>query len=172
MPPSGRQRPDPETYAAVAGWLETELDAAWAANPYPGRINAIHRLNRTGYTNAIRDLLALDIDVSALLPGDETGSLSLMASTPKCGSPTPATGGSTRRWGRRTDGCRIPQQPLSASLLRAYVRSHLKRTYARPGAYSATLRTHPHVLSELPRPRFPSVHVTVAIHRDELRPVP
>ena len=72
MPPSGRRRPDPETYAVVAGWLETELDAAWAANPYPGRINAIHRLNRTEYNNAIRDLLALDIDVRALLPGDET----------------------------------------------------------------------------------------------------
>jgi len=72
MPPSGRRRPDPETYAAVAGWLETELDAAWAANPYPGRISAIHRLNRTEYNNAIRDLLALDIDVRGLLPGDET----------------------------------------------------------------------------------------------------
>ena len=72
MPPGGRPRPDPETYAAVAGWLETELDAAWAANPTPGRITAIHRLNRTEYNNAIRDLLALDIDVKSLLPGDET----------------------------------------------------------------------------------------------------
>ena len=43
MPPGGQRRPDPETYAAMAGWLETELDAAWAANPYPGRIAAIHR---------------------------------------------------------------------------------------------------------------------------------
>ena len=72
MPPAGVPRPDPETYASVAGWLETELDAAWAANPYPGRINAIHRLNRTEYNNAIRDLLALDLDVRPLLPGDET----------------------------------------------------------------------------------------------------
>ena len=72
MPPVGRRRPDPETYAAVAGQLETELDAAWAANPFPGRINAIHRLNRTEYNNAIRDLLALDVDVRDLLPGDET----------------------------------------------------------------------------------------------------
>ena len=72
MPPGGRPRPDADTYAAVAGWLETELDAAWAANPYPGRINAIHRLNRTEYNNTVRDLLALDIDVRALLPGDET----------------------------------------------------------------------------------------------------
>jgi mono/diheme cytochrome c family protein len=72
MPPIGRRRPDPETYAAVAGQLETQLDAAWAANPYPGRINAIHRLNRTEYNNAIRDLLVLDFDVRDLLPGDET----------------------------------------------------------------------------------------------------
>ena len=72
MPPVGRRRPDPETYAAVAGRLETELDAAWAADPNPGRINAIHRLNRTEYNNAIRDLLALDFDVRGLLPGDET----------------------------------------------------------------------------------------------------
>ena len=72
MPPAGVPRPDAETYAAVAGWLETELDGAWAANPYPGRINAIHRLNRTEYNNTIRDLLALDMDVRELLPGDET----------------------------------------------------------------------------------------------------
>ena len=72
MPPVGRRRPDRDTYAAVAGQLETELDAAWAANPYPGRIDAIHRLNRTEYNNAIRDLLALDIEVRDLLPGDET----------------------------------------------------------------------------------------------------
>ena len=72
MPPPGVPRPDPDTYAAVAGWLETELDEAWAANPNPGRINAIHRLNRTEYNNAIRDLLALDINVTDLLPGDET----------------------------------------------------------------------------------------------------
>lgn len=72
MPPVGLRRPDRDTYAAVAGQLETELDAAWAANPYPGRIDAIHRLNRTEYNNAIRDLLALDIDVRDLLPGDET----------------------------------------------------------------------------------------------------
>jgi mono/diheme cytochrome c family protein len=72
MPPPGLRRPDPATYQAVAGWLETEIDRAWAANPNPGRINAVHRLNRTEYNNAIHDLLAIDLDVRTLLPGDET----------------------------------------------------------------------------------------------------
>src|SRR5437762_1680312 len=72
MPPSGMPRPDAATYHAVAGWLESELDRAWAANPNPGRTNAVHRLNRTEYNNAIRDLFALDINVTSLLPGDET----------------------------------------------------------------------------------------------------
>src|SRR5258707_1564504 len=48
------------------------MDRAWAANPNPGRINAVHRINRTEYNNAIRDLFALDMDVKSLLPGDET----------------------------------------------------------------------------------------------------
>ena len=72
MPPGGARRPDAETYAGTADWLETELDAAWAADPNPGRINTIHRLNRAEYNNVIRDLLGLDVDVRALLPGDET----------------------------------------------------------------------------------------------------
>ena len=72
MPPSGRPRPDHETYRAVYQWLETELDQAWALDPNPGRAGAVHRLNRTEYQNAIRDLLAVDVDVTALLPGDET----------------------------------------------------------------------------------------------------
>ena len=72
MPPPGRPRPDPATYHAVARWLETEIDRAWSANRNPGRINAVHRLNRTEYNNAIRDLFALDINVKSLLPGDET----------------------------------------------------------------------------------------------------
>ena len=72
MPPPGLPRPDPVTYHAVASWLETEIDRAWAASPNPGRINAVHRLNRTEYNNAIRDLFALDLDVRSLLPGDET----------------------------------------------------------------------------------------------------
>ena len=72
MPPAGRPRPDAATYHAVASWLEIEIDRAAAANPNPGRTHTVHRLNRTEYRNAIRDLLALDIDVTALLPGDQT----------------------------------------------------------------------------------------------------
>ena len=72
MPPPGLPRPDAATSHAVASWLEAEIDHAWAINPNPGRSSAVHRLNRTEYQNAIRDLFALDIDVTSLLPGDET----------------------------------------------------------------------------------------------------
>jgi cytochrome c5 len=73
MPPVGRPRPDTATYDASARWLETEIDRAVAANgPNPGSPSSVHRLNRAEYRNAIRDLLALDIDVSEMLPGDAT----------------------------------------------------------------------------------------------------
>ena len=72
MPPAGLPRPDAATYDALASRLESDLDRAWRAAPNPGRINAVHRLNRTEYKNAIRDLFALDVDVATLLPGDET----------------------------------------------------------------------------------------------------
>jgi mono/diheme cytochrome c family protein len=72
MPPAGMPRPDEATYAAAASWIERELDGAWLDNPNPGRIDAVHRLNRIEYNNAIRDLFALDIDLTADLPGDET----------------------------------------------------------------------------------------------------
>jgi mono/diheme cytochrome c family protein len=75
MPPSGRPRPDSATYDTVADALERRIDRHWIANPTPGRVNAVHRLNRTQYANAIRDLFALDpngFDVKSLLPGDET----------------------------------------------------------------------------------------------------
>ena len=68
MPPLGRPRPDRATYREVVAWLETELDRAALANPDPGR-PTLHRLNRTEYRNAVRDLLAVDID-AALLPAD------------------------------------------------------------------------------------------------------
>ncbi|MBO0697995.1 MAG: DUF1592 domain-containing protein, partial [Zavarzinella sp.] len=71
MPPAGRDRPDEETYASVISQLEGALDRAAAAHPNPGRTEAIRRLTRTEYQNAIRDLLALDIDAAALLPADE-----------------------------------------------------------------------------------------------------
>jgi hypothetical protein len=72
MPPPGLPRPDAATYRSLAATLENGLDSAWEADPNPGRIAAVHRLNRVEYINAIRDLLALDVDVKPLLPGDET----------------------------------------------------------------------------------------------------
>ena len=73
MPPSDQPQPSARDRSALASWLETSLDDAAAANPNPGRTETLRRLNRTEYQNAIRDLLALDIDATALLPPDESG---------------------------------------------------------------------------------------------------
>jgi mono/diheme cytochrome c family protein len=73
MPPVGAPRPDAATSDALASWLENTLDRAAAAKPDPGR-PALHRLNRAEYANAIRDLLAVDVDASALLPPDDSSS--------------------------------------------------------------------------------------------------
>ena len=70
MPPPGAPRPDKATYDAVTAHLERALDAAIAAKPNPGHV-PVHRLNRTEYTNAIRDLLGLKIDGESLLIADE-----------------------------------------------------------------------------------------------------
>ena len=70
MPPPRRPRPDAGTYGAFAAWLEAALDRAAAERPNPGR-PTIHRLNRLEYANAVRDLLDLEIDAAALLPGDD-----------------------------------------------------------------------------------------------------
>jgi hypothetical protein len=72
MPPRGLPRPDAVAYDAAAESLEQQIDRAAAVHPNPGRIGAAHRLNRVEYNNAIRDLFALDVDVTAELPGDET----------------------------------------------------------------------------------------------------
>ncbi len=72
MPPPGTHRPDAAAYRAAVSSLESEIDRAWEHSPNPGRINAVHRLNRAEYGNAIRDLFAITLDVKALLPGDET----------------------------------------------------------------------------------------------------
>jgi hypothetical protein len=77
MPPPGLPRPDQATYHSVATYLETELDRAAAAKPNPGRVSAFHRLSRTEYIKAIRDLLALDalpkeLDITTLLPADNS----------------------------------------------------------------------------------------------------
>ena len=69
MPPMGWARPEKATTEAFVAWLEDRLDRAAAAKPDVGR-PLLHRLNRTEYANAIRDLLALDIDVASLLPPD------------------------------------------------------------------------------------------------------
>jgi mono/diheme cytochrome c family protein len=72
MPPIGRPRPDQAEYNSFATYLETALDAAAAAKPNPGRLG-VHRLNRAEYANAIRELLALDVNGEALLPADDSG---------------------------------------------------------------------------------------------------
>ncbi len=69
MPPSGMARPDPATYNSLAGWLESRVDQA--GERYAGR-PILHRLNRSEYANAIRDLLALDIGAASLLPPDDS----------------------------------------------------------------------------------------------------
>jgi mono/diheme cytochrome c family protein len=71
MPPPDRPRPDQATLKTLLSYLETSLDRAADAKPDPGRTEALHRLNRAEYRNAVRDLLALDIDVSAMLPADD-----------------------------------------------------------------------------------------------------
>src|SRR5262245_38269579 len=70
MPPSGARRPERPVLDGFANEIEKRLDSAAARNPNPGT-PALHRLNRTEYANVIRDLLALDIDVAALLPPDD-----------------------------------------------------------------------------------------------------
>ncbi len=72
MPPVGRRRPDEATYDAVVASLATALDRAAEAQPDPGRTDTFRRLTRTEYRNAIRDLLALELDFSDLLPRDES----------------------------------------------------------------------------------------------------
>ena len=69
MPPSGARRPDKATYDGFIAWLEGELDRNAAPYaPQPG----LHRLNRTEYSNVIRDVLDLDVDASAYLPSDDS----------------------------------------------------------------------------------------------------
>lgn len=72
MPPKGAAKPPEEDYREVLGSLESALDAAAAASRNPGRTETFRRLTRTEYRNVIRDLLALEINVEALLPADES----------------------------------------------------------------------------------------------------
>ena len=64
-------RPNQATYDGLIGWLETTIDRAAISAPNPGR-PLLHRLNRAEYANAVRDLLALEIDAAALLPPDDS----------------------------------------------------------------------------------------------------
>jgi len=73
MPPPGAPQPSQDERGALLTWLSTSLDMAAAERPNPGRTDTLRRLNRTEYQNAIRDLLALDVDASSLLPADESG---------------------------------------------------------------------------------------------------
>jgi hypothetical protein len=71
MPPADGPALAAEARADLVAWLESELDAAAAGAPDPGRKLAFHRLNRAEYSNALRDLLDVEIDVAELLPGDD-----------------------------------------------------------------------------------------------------
>jgi hypothetical protein len=71
MPPAGAKRPDRPAAEAFTTWLESELDRAVAAKPHLESAG-LHRLNRREYANAVRDLLALEVDVNALLPADDS----------------------------------------------------------------------------------------------------
>jgi len=72
MPPADMRRPDEATYKSLVEYIETGRDRLAEAKPNPGR-PTLHRLNRTEYGNAVRDLLALEIDVADLLPADDIG---------------------------------------------------------------------------------------------------
>ena len=72
MPPAGRPRPDAAVLDGFLDWLEGELDGAWAATRDPGRSATFHRLNRTEYRNAVRDLLAVELDAGDFLPADDS----------------------------------------------------------------------------------------------------
>ena len=75
MPPPKMRRPERASLDQLAAYFEERLDRAALAKPDPGPNPVFHRLNRTEYQNAIRDLLAADIDLSEFLPPDPTDEL-------------------------------------------------------------------------------------------------
>lgn len=72
MPPRGNDHPAPEAKAEFVAWLQQSIDSINLASPQPGK-SSLHRLNRTEYGNAIRDLLGLQVDISEYLPADDEG---------------------------------------------------------------------------------------------------
>ncbi len=156
MPPTGKDRPGEKTYEAVVASLASTLDRGAAAEPDPGRTGTFRRLNRTEYQNAIRDLLALDIDAAALLPKDDAshgfdnvavgdlsptllnryisaaGKISAMA----VGAPQPRPGGDTFRLPPDlTQEEHVEGLPLGTR--GGLLRSH---TFAREGEYEIQVR--------------------------------
>lgn len=81
MPPAGLPRPDNADVDHLTAWLEASLDHAAAEHPNPGR-TLIHRLNRTEYGNAIKDLLDIDVDATDLLPPMTRSTVSI--TSPRC----------------------------------------------------------------------------------------
>ena len=73
MPPVGMPRPDESFYESFTSYLKSRLNNLAEANPNPGRSVIAHRLNRTEYTNAIHDLVGVEIDGAAMLPADNSG---------------------------------------------------------------------------------------------------
>lgn len=79
MPPSGQPRPSASAVEAFVAAIETKIDQAASERPY-AKVPELHRINRREYRNSVRDLLDVDVDVSALLPPDaRTGSFDNMA---------------------------------------------------------------------------------------------
>jgi hypothetical protein len=72
MPPAGQPRPDEASYSRFLSTLQTQLDLAATQRPDPGRTEIVHRLNRLEYVNAVRDVLAVDINAPDLLPADDS----------------------------------------------------------------------------------------------------
>ncbi len=72
MPPPGVRRPDVESYERLTTWLENELDRGAAGKVNPGAVSAVHRLNRTEYARAVKDLLDVEINPAELLPVDDS----------------------------------------------------------------------------------------------------
>src|SRR5216117_3858914 len=72
MPPPGIRRPPLAEYEGLRDWLEAEIDRAAASRGAdPGSV-VLHRLNRTEYANAVRDLLDLEVDPATMLPADDS----------------------------------------------------------------------------------------------------